>query len=50
MNMMEIQTRLARLGFDPGACDGRYGPLTRDAVRQCQAAYRLVPDGVPGPS
>jgi LysM repeat protein len=49
MNMMEIQTRLARLGFDPGACDGRYGPLTRDAVRQCQAAYRLVPDGVPGP-
>lgn len=49
MSMMEVQTILTRLGFDPGACDGRYGPCTRDAVRQCQAAYRLVVDGVPGP-
>ncbi len=49
MSLFDIQTGLTGLGFDPGPCDGMYGPLTRDAVRKCQAAYRLGVSGVPGP-
>ncbi|MEA4883391.1 MAG: peptidoglycan-binding protein [Clostridia bacterium] len=49
MSMLDIQKGLERLGFDPGPLDGAYGPLARDAVRQCQAAYRLPADGMPGP-
>jgi len=49
MSSLDVQTGLAGLGFDPGPCDGMYGPLTRDAVRKCQAAYRLGTGGVPGP-
>lgn len=49
MSTTKVQARLTCLGFDPGPCDGKYGPFTRDAVRQCQAAYRLVADGVLGP-
>jgi len=46
---LDIQTGLAGLGFDPGPCDGVYGPLTRDAVRKCRAAYRLGASGALGP-
>ena len=49
MSLLDIQTGLLGLGFDPGPCDGMYGPLTRDAVRKCQAAYGLGVNGVPGP-
>lgn len=49
MSLLDIQAGLTGLGFDPGPCDGLYGPLTRDAVRKCQASYRLGVSGVPGP-
>ena len=48
MSLLDMQTGLVGLGFDPGPCDGMYGPLTRDAVRKCQAAYRLGATGAPG--
>ncbi|BAS29417.1 peptidoglycan-binding protein [Limnochorda pilosa] len=44
-----LQEDLARLGFDPGPMDGRYGLLTRQAVRECQRRYGLFPDGAAGP-
>lgn len=44
-----LQRRLAGSGFAPGSIDGRYGPLTRRAVRRFQAAQRLRVDGVAGP-
>jgi peptidoglycan hydrolase-like protein with peptidoglycan-binding domain len=44
-----LQAQLSFLGFDPGPADGRYGPLTTDAVIRFQQAHRLTPDGVVGP-
>src|SRR5690606_34440445 len=44
-----LQEELARLGFDPGPADGRYGLLTRQAVRECQRRYGLPADGLAGP-
>ena len=48
LSLFDIQSGLAGLGFDPGPCDGMYGPLTRDAVRKCRAAYRLGASGALG--
>jgi DNA invertase Pin-like site-specific DNA recombinase/peptidoglycan hydrolase-like protein with peptidoglycan-binding domain len=46
-----VQRILERRGFDLGApgVDGRFGPLTADAVRRAQSRYGLVADGVVGP-
>lgn len=44
-----LQETLAGLGFDPGPIDGKYGLLTRHAVRECQRRYGLLADGVAGP-
>lgn len=44
-----LQETLAGLGFDPGPIDGRYGLLTRQAVRECQRRYGLLADGIAGP-
>jgi peptidoglycan hydrolase-like protein with peptidoglycan-binding domain len=44
-----LQLRLARAGDRPGPIDGRYGPLTQQAVRRFQAAHGLVIDGIAGP-
>ena len=41
----EIQTRLHRLGYRPGAVDGRPGPRTRAAVEAFQRARGLPVDG-----
>lgn len=48
MSLVDIQTGLTGLGFDPGPCDGMYGPLTRDAIQKCQVAYRLGGSPAPG--
>ncbi len=40
-----VQGRLANLGFDPGAIDGRLGPRTRSAVCRFQSAHDLTVDG-----
>ncbi|MDP9345061.1 MAG: peptidoglycan-binding protein [Actinomycetota bacterium] len=44
-----LQSRLTRAGDTPGPIDGRYGPLTENAVRRFQAAHRLQVEGVAGP-
>ena len=41
----DLQTRLAKLGFELGLVDGRIGPRTRAAVRGYQASVGLLPDG-----
>ncbi len=43
------QQSLADLGYDPGPIDGRYGPLTANAVRDFQSANGLTVDGILGP-
>jgi peptidoglycan hydrolase-like protein with peptidoglycan-binding domain len=43
-----LQRRLAGLGFAPGPIDGRYGPLTTDAVERFQSASGLTADGIVG--
>jgi hypothetical protein len=40
-----IQSRLARLGYDPGIADGVMGPKTRGAIRAYQRDYGLPIDG-----
>jgi N-acetylmuramoyl-L-alanine amidase len=44
-----VQARLSNLGFEAGPVDGQNGPLTRAAVRQFQAHYKLQVDGIVGP-
>jgi peptidoglycan hydrolase-like protein with peptidoglycan-binding domain len=44
-----LQRRLTGLGFSPGPIDGRYGPLTTQAVERFQRAYGLSADGIVGP-
>lgn len=44
-----LQLRLARAGDPPGPIDGRYGPLTENAVKRYQADHGLMVDGIAGP-
>lgn len=46
--LMEIQSRLGRLGFDTGEADGIVGPKTRRAIMDFQQEARLPADGYPG--
>ena len=41
----ELQDLLAKLGFEPGAVDGKVGPKTRAAIRAYQTSVGLLPDG-----
>ena len=47
-DVSELQTRLARLGFDCGKVDGIFGPLTADALGRFQRNCGLPVDGVCG--
>jgi peptidoglycan hydrolase-like protein with peptidoglycan-binding domain/Flp pilus assembly protein TadD len=44
-----LQRRLVRAGDEPGPIDGRYGPLTEQAVGRFQAEHGLEVDGTAGP-
>jgi peptidoglycan hydrolase-like protein with peptidoglycan-binding domain len=44
-----VQKALAKLGFDPGAADGKDGPNTQKAVRAFQAHALVGIDGIVGP-
>ena len=41
----QIQRRLSLAGFDPKAVDGIFGPNTRAAIREWQAASGTLPTG-----
>ncbi|MDQ0324812.1 lytic murein transglycosylase [Rhodopseudomonas julia] len=45
--LLEVQTRLNRLGYDAGPPDGRLGQKTRTGVRAAQLAFGLPADGYP---
>ncbi len=45
----ELQRELQRLGLEPGMVDGRYGPLTTQAVKRFQEAHNLAADGIADP-
>lgn len=48
-DVMEIQSLLKKIGYNPGPIDGYYGPKTRDAVISFQKDNNLTPDGIIGP-
>ena len=45
----EIQLALKNAGFDPGAIDGKIGPMTKQAIKEFQKTKGLTPDGIVGP-
>jgi spore germination protein len=45
-DVVELQRRLASLGYAPGSSDGIFGGETREAVIHFQTDYGLVPDGL----
>jgi N-acetylmuramoyl-L-alanine amidase len=49
-DVMELQTRLADLGYDAGRADGLFAAQLDRAVREFQHHRGLTPDGVFGPA
>ena len=45
--MLEMQTRLKKMGYDVGKMDGKIGEVGQAAVRAYQQKTGLVPDGYP---
>lgn len=48
-DVVELQTRLKAVGYDPGEIDGEFGPNTEDAVEALQTAAGITVDGEFGP-
>ena len=44
-----VQDALTKLGFEPGAVDGKDGPNTQKAVREFQAHASIGVDSIVGP-
>ncbi len=44
-DIIEMQTLLGQLGFDPGGADGIVGPQTRGAIRGFQRTQNMAADG-----
>lgn len=48
-NVMDIQSKLEKIGFYKGKIDGIYGKQTKDAVIKFQKENKLHVDGIAGP-
>lgn len=48
-DVADLQSRLARLGFDCGRVDGIFGPRTAQALEDFQSNCGVTADGVSGP-
>lgn len=48
-DLQGVQKALTKLGFSPGAIDGKDGPNTQNAVRAFQAHATIKIDGIAGP-
>jgi N-acetylmuramoyl-L-alanine amidase len=48
-DVTDLQTQLIELGFNLSRADGVFGPATAEALRNFQANYGMVPDGICGP-
>ncbi len=48
VTIFDIQQALKNAGYDPGAIDGKAGPLTKRAIKSFQRDHNLVADGVAG--
>ena len=48
-DVIELQTRLKAVGYDPGEIDGEFGPNTESAVEALQTAAGIAVDGEFGP-
>lgn len=48
-DVVRLQRALTELGYDVGECDGEFGYLTQDGLRQFQREHRLRVDGIAGP-
>lgn len=49
-DVMNLQSMLKQLGFDPNGVDGHFGPGTEAAVIAFQTSKGLVADGIVGPN
>jgi len=49
-DVLDVQTKLDKAGYEPGALDGVYGTATAGAVRAFQRDHGLEVDGVVGPA
>ena len=47
-DVLDLQNRLTRMGFDCGRPDGVFGPLTDSALREFQRNVGMEPDGTCG--
>ena len=47
-DVMEIQSLLAKMGYDPGPMDGIFGLRTEEAIKQFQRNHGLTADGIIG--
>lgn len=47
--VVTLQQKLKEAGFNPGQCDGDFGPATRAAVMAFQKSEGLLADGIAGP-
>ena len=46
--VMEAQSLLKKIGYDPGPIDGIFGKKTEEAVKQFQKDNGLIADGIIG--